>query len=811
MNKIANQSDAPTPPVEPPITLPIEGMTCATCAGRIEKVVGRLPGVQSITVNLATEEASVSLAPTGDTQTADVVGAIRKAGFDVPPRVIDLSVTGMTCATCSGRIEKVLGRLPGVAEAVVNLADESARVSVESGSQSAADIVAAIEKAGFGATVRQGGKGEREAEETAADQRARRDFQVFLISALLSLPLVVPMFLMPFGVHWMPPGWVQLILATPVQFWAGARFYKAAWGAVKSKEGNMDLLVVLGTTAAYGLSIVLMLAPALGDGHLYFEGAAVVITLVLLGKWLESRAKRSTTSAIRALMNLRPETATVETGGRMVSVPVEAVHPGDTVVVKPGERVPVDGVVIEGQSHMDESLLTGESAPIAKGPGDPVTGGAVNGTGLLRIKTTAVGGETVLSRIISLVRNAQATKAPVQRLVDKVASVFVPAVILVAIFAFVGWLLAGASVPGAAVIGVTILVVACPCALGLATPTAIMVGTGAAARAGILIKDAEALEQAHRVSLLVFDKTGTLTEGKPAVVAAVALEGESDPFVALLAAAEQGSEHPLAAALLEKAKAAGTNLAPVTDFQAVPGKGLRAMVAGQKIAIGNRVMMADENIATQPCEPQAQDYEAQGLTVIWAADLDSKQLLGIVAVGDPVRENAKIVVSRLRDRGIESVMLTGDNQRTAEAVAAQLGISQVIAQVPPDGKAAAVQKLREEGQVVAMVGDGVNDAPALARADVGIAMGTGTEVAMRTAGITLMTGDPVRVADALEISRATYGKIRQNLFWAFIYNVCAIPLAAFGIFGPVVAGGAMAMSSVSVVSNALLLRRWRPH
>ena len=791
------------------VSLPVEGMTCATCAGRIEKVLGKIPGVATASVNLAAELADVAF--DGDAvSVSDIAGAIGRAGFSVPERSIELAITGMTRATCAGRIEKVLGKLPGVVSATVNLASERASVSVTAGTSAAADLIAAVKKAGFGASVVESVGGADEEEELA--RRGRADLVVFAVSAALTLPLVAQMVWELAGFHWMIPPFAQLALATPVQVWAGSRFYRSAWGALKGFSGNMDLLVALGTSAAFGLSLFNTLFPDIGGGDLYYEAAAAVITLILLGKWLESRAKRGTTAAIRALMSLRPETARLMRGEAQVEVPVSEVAAGDVVIVKPGERMPVDGEIVDGESHMDESLITGESLPVPKGIGDPVTGGAINGEGLLRVRATTVGAQSVLSRIIALVQGAQGSKAPVQRLVDRIAAVFVPIVVAISALTFTAWWLASGDVSAAIINAVAVLVIACPCALGLATPTAIMVGTGSAASAGILIKDAEALERAHRITTVVFDKTGTLTEGRPQVIEVAASDdGGEGELIRLTASAQQGSEHPLAHAVLVHAEDNGVALSPVESFRALSGRGLTATVEGREVIVGSRRMMDDNAIPTAPLEERARAAEDQGRTVMWAAEKGSEsRLLGFIAVGDAVKPHAAAAVARLARSGIGSVMLTGDNERSAQAVAHQTGVAQVIAEVLPEHKADMIKRLKGEGRTVAMVGDGINDAPALAEADIGFAMGTGTDVAMHTAGVTLMRGEPALVADAISISKATYSKIKQNLFWAFIYNLIALPLAALGYLSPVIAGAAMAMSSVSVVSNSLLLKRWKP-
>ncbi len=784
------------------VSLPIQGMTCATCAGRIEKVLGKLDGVTSANVNLAGEFADVAFDKTV-VSVSGIAEAIARAGFSVPDKTIDLSISGMTCATCSGRVEKVLGKAPGVISAKVNLASEQARVTVGAGT-GAADIIAVVEKAGFGAKILEGQDAGAEEEQELARQ-SRHDLIVFTVASLLTLPLVVQMVLETMDVIWEISPLVQLALATPVQFWAGARFYRSAWGALKAFSGNMDLLVALGTSAAYGLSLFNTLA---GSGDLYYEAGAAVISLILLGKWMESRAKRGTTAAIRALMKLRPETARVLRGGKEVEIPVSQVERDDVVVIRPGERVPVDGEIIEGESHMDESLITGESLPVSKEVGDMVTGGAINAEGLLRVRATTVGAESVLSRIIALVQGAQGSKAPVQRLVDHISAIFVPVVITISLITFTSWWLITGDIPGAIINAVAVLVIACPCALGLATPTAIMVGTGAAARKGILIKDAQALETAHRINTVIFDKTGTLTEGRPKVVETIAADGDVPAMIALAASAQQGSEHPLARSVLGYAEETGVQLDKVEDFQSMIGRGLVATVSGHQLAIGNRRLMGEKDQDTAVFEDRATAFEEKGLTVMWVAEI-GKGILGLIAVGDTVKPHAAIALAGLKKSGIETIMLTGDNARSARAVAETVGVDKVIADVVPAEKAGEVTRLKNEGRVVGMVGDGINDAPALAEADIGFAMGTGTDVAMHTAGITLMRGEPTLVADAIGVSRATYSKIWQNLFWAFIYNLIALPLAAMGFLSPVIAGAAMAMSSVSVVSNSLLLKRWQ--
>jgi len=710
-------------------------------------------------------------------------------------------IAGMTCASCVARVEKALRAVPGVQDASVNLATERASVR---GSAASDAILAAVRKAGYEAAVTQEHK-----RQAAAPAPRLPAWWPVAAAALLSAPLMLPMLGGLFGAEWTLPGWLQWLLATPVQFWLGARFYRAGWKALRAGAGNMDLLVAIGTSAAYGLSVWLLLfGPAHGNAHLYFESSAVVITLVLLGKWLEARAKRQTVEAIGALESLRPTEALVRRAGVDLPVGVDELRVGDLLVVRPGERVAADGKVEEGRSHQDESLLTGESLPVAKEPGDRVTGGAVNADGLLLVRVTAVGAATLLSQIIRQVEDAQAVKAPIQRLVDRVSAVFVPVVLLVSLLTFVGWVLATGDWQAALLNAVAVQVIACPCALGLATPTAIMVGTGVAARHGILIRDAEALETAHALDTVMFDKTGTLTEGRPTVVA---VEG-ADPglVLALAAAVQQASEHPLARAVLDHARERKVALQAAGAARALPGRGVQAEVGGITVYLGNARLMEELGAAGGALQDAAR-HERDGRTVSWLARgaAGRVEVLGLLAFGDRVRAGASSAVARLRAMGVTPVMLTGDNPGAARAVAAAVGIERYAAQVLPGEKAGHVRRELDAGRTVAMVGDGINDAPALAAASVGIAMAGGTDVAMHTAGITLMRGEPGLVADAIDVSHRTYRKIRQNLAWAFVYNVVGIPLAAFGLLNPMLAGAAMALSSVSVVSNALLLRRWQ--
>jgi Cu+-exporting ATPase len=806
----ARERTAPQEQAASEIDIGIGGMTCASCVGRVEKAIRKVEGVTDVSVNLTTEKARVSFAdPRPNTQ--GVVDAIIRAGYEPAAAEFDLRVEGMTCASCVGRVEKTLKKVPGVSDAAVNLATERAHVTGHG--IDAPTLITAVERAGFQATPVTRDQAATGAPD-GAQERSRRELRHVLIGAALSLPLVVGMVGDLAGYHVMPPGWVQFLLATPVQFWLGWRFYKAAYRAVRAGTGNMDLLVAIGTTAAWGLSVYMLLSAHSEHGmpHLYFEGSAVLITFVLLGKWLETRAKGQTAAAIRALMDLRPDTARVRRNRAEIEVPVDQVRHGDLVVVRPGERIPVDGRVVEGTGSVDESMLTGEPLPVEKTADARVTGGSINVDGLLAVETTAIGSETMLSKIVRMVEGAQASKAPIQRTVDRVSAIFVPVVLVIAAVTFAAWWAASGDVETAIITAVSVLVIACPCALGLATPTSIMVGTGAAARHGILIKDAEALERAHAVTVVAFDKTGTLTEGKPRVTDIVPAEGmDRGELLRLSASLQQGSEHPLARAVRELAKGEGVAPAALADFKALAGRGVSGSIEGRSVLLGTRRLMVESGLQDDALGVRAAELEASGRTVSWLAEVaPERRVLALVAFGDTVKQAAREAVRALHAQGIEAVMVTGDSKGAANAVARDLGIDRVFAEVLPGDKADVVATLKREGKVVAMVGDGINDAPALAAADVGIAMGTGTDVAMATAGVTLMRGDPVLVGGAFDVSRRTYAKIRQGLFWAFIYNLVGIPLAALGYLSPVLAGAAMALSSVSVVLNALTLRGWKP-
>jgi len=793
------------------IGLPVSGMTCGACATRLQKALARAPGIHRAAVNFATERADVVFDP-GTVNAASIADAVVKAGFEVRGEQCSLGVKGMTCSACAYRIEKALMGVSGVIEANVNLVLERADIKTVPGQTDLRDLSEAVEKAGFDVVLDSesdrstaGGTKLRSAEQA----QLRRDGYVLMVSSALTLPLVLQMLSMLVGWTFHLSIWVELLLVTPVQFVIGARFYRAAASAIRAGSGNMDVLVVLGTTTAYLYSLYLLisLGPA-AEGQLYFEASAVIITLVLFGKLLEARAKRGTTTAIRALMNLRPQIAHVLRNETEVELPVAEVQVGDLVIVRPGERLPVDGEVAGGESEVDESLITGESMPVDKRSGDLVTGGAINGTGLLRIRTMAVGKDSTLSKIIRLVENAQAGKAPVQRLVDRISEVFVPVVIAIALISFASWMFISGNLEQSLIAAVSVLVIACPCALGLATPTAIMVGTGVAARFGILIKDVESLERAHKMDAVVFDKTGTLTEGHPDVVASFIVSGNEAELLLAAASLQQGSEHPLAHAVLRAASKSALELSAIDEFRSHTGRGVSGRIGGAQVLVGNQFFMADNGFETPVSESPTNSWENEGKTVIWVAR--SGELLGALALADPLRLESGAAILELKALGVRTLLISGDSERVSNEIGRQVGVDITKGGVKPDDKALEVDTLKSQGYCVGMIGDGVNDAPALAAADVGIAIGTGSDVAMETASITLMRPDPSLVAASISVSRATWNKIRQNLFWAFIYNVIGIPLAAVGFLSPTLAGAAMAMSSVSVVTNSLFLKRWTP-
>ena len=793
--------------------LQITGMTCAACANRIEKGLGKLEGVSAANVNFALEQASVTYDP-AKVGVGRMEETIRKLGYDTVREVAQLKLEGMTCAACANRIEKGLAKLPGVTDVSVNFALESARVEYNPGSVSVGDLQSKVKQLGYRALVRQDdGNGEaRRAKET----RKQRD--KLILSAVLSLPLLWSMVAHFSFTSWiylpelfMEP-WFQLLLAAPVQFYVGRQFYVGAYKALRNGSANMDVLVALGTSAAFFYSLYLTIDwyAAGGMPHhgpaLYYETSAVLITLVIMGKLLEARAKGRTSEAIKSLMGLQAKTALVVRDGQELTLPVEEVLAGDVVLDRPGDKIPVDGEVLEGASSVDESMLTGESLPVEKRAGDAVIGATINKNGALRVKATKVGKDTALAQIIKVVEEAQGSKAPIQRVADVISGIFVPIVVGIAVAAFLVWYFLAAPGDFAEALekAIAILVIACPCALGLATPTSIMAGSGRAAELGILFKGGEHLEQTHKVDTIVLDKTGTVTKGKPELTDVIA-EGDETEFLRLVGAAELQSEHPLAEAIVAGIERKDIRLAAAETFEAIPGYGIQAEAQGKRLLVGTRRLMERYNVdASGAYEAMARLEEAGKTAMLVAVD---GRYAGMVAVADTIKETSAEAVRRLKDMGIQVIMMTGDNERTARAIAAQVGIDRVLAEVLPEGKAEEVRKLQADGRKVAMVGDGINDAPALATADIGMAIGTGTDVAMEAADVTLMRGDLASIPDAIYMSRKTMGNIRQNLFWALGYNTLGIPIAAIGLLAPWVAGAAMALSSVSVVLNALRLQR----
>ena len=810
-------------------SIPITGMTCATCAIAIEKGLAETPGVEHANVNFGSEKASISYDP-NKISLSKIKKTISELGYGIATKKSIYPVGGMTCATCVAHVEEALKSVPGVVSAVANLGSEKAAVEYLEGI-TYADMKKAVEDAGYelGKEI----EGLEDVSETS-QREVRKVRNRFIFAAILTIPIVVMMLTPAFkGMEYLL--WA---LATPVQFWAGWRFYKGAWGALKHRTTDMNTLIAVGTSAAYLYSVIAVLFPGVFTSsgmtaHVYFDTSSAIITLILLGRYLEARAKGQTSEAIKKLIGLQPKTAIVIRDGQEKSIPIEEVLTGDLVLVKPGERVPVDGIVREGYSSLDESMITGESIPVEKKAGDEVIGATINKTGSFRFEATKIGKDTTLARIVRLVEEAQGSKAPVQKLADVIASYFVPIVIGIAIITFLVWFFAGPSpsLTYAFLNFVAVLVIACPCALGLATPTAIIVGTGKGAEHGILIRSADTLEQAHKINAVLLDKTGTLTQGKPAVTDIIAAGGYSkDEILRLAASAEKNSEHSLAEAIVKEAAEKNLSLSPASEFNAIPGFGIEAVVDGKKLLLGNLKLIQERKISMTTLEIQANELWLAGKTVMFIG-VDG-QAAGMIALADTIKPDAVNVVRQLHKMGIEVAMVTGDNQRTAEAIAKQAGIDRVFADVLPEHKADEVKKLQGEGKVVAMVGDGINDAPALAQADVGIAIGTGTDVAMETGDITLIRGELNGIVTAISLSKRTMRTIRQNLFWAFAYNVILIPVAAGvlyfafrnspvpsglkfilgdrGFLNPIMAAAAMALSSITVVTNSLRLRTFKP-
>ena len=809
------------------VEIPITGMSCASCVAKVEAALRGAPGVETAAVNLATERATVRYGDGG--RPAALVKAIQDLGYQVPTETATLAVRGMPCASCVAKIEGALGALPGVLSASVNFAAERVRVESLPGQVTRQDLRRAIGELGYEA-------GEVAGESTSAEDLAERERAAhetllrrlrwkIAVGAAVSVPVFLGSYprLFPWVPNLLQNFIVLWILTTPIQFWAGWQFYRGAWAALKHRASDMNTLIAVGTSAAYFYSVGLILFPGFFEAQgvareVYFDTSTIIITLILVGRYLEAVARGRTSEAIKKLIGLQPKRARVIRNGQEVELPVAKVVPGDLVIVRPGEKVPVDGVIRQGMSSLDESMITGESLPVDKKVGDEVIGSTLNKTGAFTFEATKVGKETVLAQIIKLVEAAQGSKAPIQRLVDKVTGYFVPAVIGIALVTGVVWYLAGPApaLTYALLNFVAVLIIACPCALGLATPTSIMVGTGKGAEHGILIRSGQALETAHKLRTLVFDKTGTLTTGNPALTDVVPADGvTAADLLRLTAAAERGSEHPLGQAIVEGARSRGIELQESEAFDAVPGHGVTARVEGRAVLVGNRLFMEERGVEGSLPEAEATRLSSQGKTPMYVA-VDGRAA-GLVAVADTLKPNSAAAVRELHRLGVEVVMITGDNRRTAEAIAREVGIDRVLAEILPEGKAREVKRLQEEGRVVGMVGDGINDAPALAQADIGLALGTGTDVAMEAADITLMSGDLRGVVTAIALSKATMRNIKQNLFWAYAYNTALIPIAAgvlFPVFGwllnPILAAGAMATSSVSVVTNALRLRRFRP-
>lgn len=823
------------------IELPITGMTCASCVRNVERALKKTDGVEAASVNLATERATVSFDPS-QLNVNQLVQRVHDAGYGVATASIEMPITGMTCASCVRNVERAINKQPGVLSVNVNLATEKATVSYLPGAVRRADLVKAVEAAGYGVLDLSNAAAPEDAERAARQAEIDRQRRMVLVGAIFTIPLFVLSMARDLYMVSLPAqesmagmnmsatttgsnpaldwllwsGWpfIFLLLATPVQIIVGRQYMIGAWKAARNGTTNMDTLIAIGSLAAYVYSVVVLLGIVFGiaglvGGHVYFETAAVILTLITLGKLLEARAKGRTSEAIKKLMGLAPKTATLLRDNQEVEVSVDDISAGDRLIVRPGERIPVDGVVIEGRSSVDESMLTGESLPVTKEAGSEVIGATVNKQGRLVVEAQRVGAQTALAQIVRLVEQAQGSKAPIQRIADQVSGVFVPVVLVLALLTFLGWLLIGQVTFTAAMVNaVAVLVIACPCALGLATPTAIMVGTGRGAEMGVLFKNSEALENAKRVQVVALDKTGTITRGEPSVTDVVPMNGlEASELLRLTAIAERGSEHPLGQAVVKAAQDRGIVLMQPTSFEAESGRGIRAIVDGKTVLVGSPRFIRDQGFALAANQGQIETLQAQARTVVLV--LIDGVLGGLIGIADTVKESSREAILALRELGLEVVMITGDNERTAQAIAREVGIERVLAEVLPDQKVEAVKKLQAEGKRTAMVGDGINDAPALAQADVGIAIGTGTDIAMEASDVTLVSGDLRGVARAITLSRATMRTIYQNLFWAFIYNIILIPVAIAGGLVPMLAAAAMAFSSVFVVSNSLRLRNMR--
>jgi len=805
------------------ITLPVTGMTCANCVKTVERSVKKLEGIEAAAVNFASERVDITFE--GDTVSpADIIQRIQKAGYDVPITHTELPVTGMTCANCANTVTRALKKVDGVLDASVNFANERALVTFAPGALQQSDLIAAIEKAGYGVIISQNEDEQEDAEAAARAAELRHQMHRLWVGALFTIPLFLLSMgrdLNVFGM-WSHESWVNYLfwaLATPVQFYVGWDYYRSAYKSLRNGSANMDVLVALGSSVAYFYSILITLGVNGLGHHVYFETAAVIITLIVVGKVLEARAKGKTSEAIKALIGLQPKTARVIRDEQELDIPIAHVRVGDVVMVRPGEKIPVDGEILEGNSNVDESMITGESLPVEKTVGDTVTGATINKNGLLMVKATRVGRETVLAQIIKLVEQAQGSQAPIQKVVDRVAAVFVPIVILIALFTIGAWYATTGDFTAALVRMIAVLVIACPCAMGLATPTAIMVGIGKGASNGILFKNSDALQRANKMKAIILDKTGTLTRGEPAVtdvVASHSWNGNQTDLLTLAASAERGSEHPLGAAIVRAAQAQNLPLAAPQGFSAITGQGIVAEVAGKGVLVGNLALLQERGVNLNGLVNTAERLQSEAKTAMWLAV--DEQAVGIIAVADTIKEGSIEAVRTMQKQGLQVVMMTGDNRATAEAIAAQVGITRIFAEVRPEEKAAKVAELQAEGLVVGMVGDGINDAPALAQADVGMAIGTGTDVAIETADVTLMSGDLRGVPKAIKLSQATMKTIWENLFWAFGYNTLLIPVAA-GLLAalavgpemlrelnPMLAAFAMAFSSVSVVLNSLRLK-----